>query len=61
MSTSYEIYQTYLLEEAAVFGVFEQALGTQAIYGAPEPDMQQCTIESLSEESEWLQSQNHSP
>jgi transposase len=50
MPTSYEIYQTYLRGPAAVLRLFEQALGTQAIYGTPAPDMQQRTIESLSEE-----------
>ena len=50
MPTSYEIYQTYLRGPAAVIRLFEQALGTQAIYGPPDPDMQQRTIESLSED-----------
>lgn len=50
MPTSYEIYQTYLRGPAAVIRLFEQALGTQAIYGPPPPDMQQRTIDALSEE-----------
>ncbi len=50
MPTSYEIYQTYLRGPAAVIRLFEQALGTQAIYGAPAPDIQQRTIDALSEE-----------
>lgn len=50
MPTSYEIYQTYLRGPAAVIRLFEQALGTQASYGLPAPDIQQCTIDSLSEE-----------
>jgi transposase len=50
MPTSYEIYQTYLRGPAAVIRLFEQALGTQAIYGPPAPDMQQRTIDALSEE-----------
>jgi uncharacterized coiled-coil protein SlyX len=57
MPTSYEIYQTYLRGPAAVIRLFEQALGTQAIYGAPDPDMQQRTIESLSQDIGRLQSQ----
>jgi len=57
MPTSYEIYQTYLRGPAAVIRLFEQALGTQAIYGAPTPDMQQRTIESLSEQIDRLQHQ----
>lgn len=50
MLTSYEIYQTYLKGPAALIGLSEQALGTQAIYGPPDPDMQQRAIEALSEE-----------
>jgi transposase len=50
MPTSYEIYQTYLRGPAAVIRLFEQALGTQAIYGPPDPDTQQRTIDALSEE-----------
>ena len=50
MPTSYEIYQTYLRGPAAVIRLFEQALGTQAIYGLPAPDIQQRTIDSLSED-----------
>jgi transposase len=57
MPTSYEIYQTYLRGPAAVIRLFEQALGTQAIYGTPEPDMQQRTIECLSQEVGRLQHQ----
>ena len=50
MPTSYEIYQTYLRGPAAVIRLFEQALGTQAIYGPPAPDIQQRTIDALSDE-----------
>lgn len=50
MPTCFEIYQTYLRGPAAVIRLFEQALGTQAIYGPPEPDVQQRTIDALSEE-----------
>jgi transposase len=57
MPTAYEIYQTYWRGPAAVIRLFEQALGTQAIYGTPEPDMQQRTIESLSLEIGRLQHQ----
>ena len=46
MPTSYETYQTYLRGPAAVIRLFEQALGTQAIYGAPPPDIQQRTTTS---------------
>jgi hypothetical protein len=44
MPTAYDIYQTYLRGPAAVIRLFEQSLGTQAIYGTPAPDMQQRTI-----------------
>jgi hypothetical protein len=37
MPTSDEIYQTYLRGPAAVIRLCEQALGTQAIYGTPNP------------------------
>jgi hypothetical protein len=57
MPTSYEIYQTYLRGPAAVLRLFEAALGTQAIYGPPDRDMQQRTIEGLSEEIGKLKSQ----
>jgi transposase len=57
MPTSYEIYQTYLRGLAAVIRLFEQALGAQAIYGAPTPDMQQRTIENLSQEIDRLKHQ----
>lgn len=57
MPTSYEIYQTYLRGPAAVIRLFEQALGTQAIYGPPDPDMQQRTIECLSDEIGRLKNQ----
>jgi hypothetical protein len=57
MPTAYESYQTYLRGPAAVIHLFEQSLGTQAIYGTPAPDMQQRTIESLSEQIDRLQSQ----
>jgi len=57
MPTSYEIYQTYLRGPAAVIRLFEQALGTQAIYGPPDLDMQQRAIEDLSQEIDRLQHQ----
>jgi hypothetical protein len=44
MPTSYEIYQTYLCGPVAALRLFEQSLGTQAIYGRPDPDMQQSAI-----------------
>jgi transposase len=50
MPTCFEIYETYQRGPAAVLRLFEEALGTQAIYGPPPPDMQQRTIDALSEE-----------
>lgn len=49
MPTCFEIYETYQLGPAAVLRLFEEALGTRAIYGPPLPDIQQHTIDSLSE------------
>lgn len=57
MPTSYEIYQTYLRGPVAVIRLFEQSLGTQAIYGLPDPDMQQRAIEDLSQEIDRLKHQ----
>ena len=50
MPTCFEIYETYQRGPVAVLRLFEEALGTLAIYGPPPPDMQQRTIDSLSEE-----------
>jgi transposase len=50
MPTCFEIYETYQRGPAAVIRLFEQSLGTRAIYGPPDPDTQQRTIDSLSEE-----------
>lgn len=57
MPTSYEIDQTYLRGPVAVIHLFEQSLGTQAIYGRPAPDMQQRAIEDLSQEINRLKYQ----
>jgi transposase len=50
MPTCFEIYETYQRGPAAVLRLFEEALGTRAIYGPPPSDMQQRTIDSLSDE-----------
>jgi transposase len=50
MPTCFEIYETYQRGPAAVLRLFEEALGTRAIYGPPDPDTQQRTIDSLSDE-----------
>lgn len=50
MPTCFEIYETYQRGPAAVLRLFEEALGTRAIYGPPPPDTQQRTIDALSDE-----------
>jgi transposase len=50
MPTCFEIYETYQRGPTAVLRLFEEALGTRAIYGPPDPDTQQRTIDSLSDE-----------
>jgi transposase len=55
MPTAYEIYQTYLKGPAAIIHLFEQALGSQAIYGQPSPDFQQRTIDTQAAEIDRLQ------
>ena len=50
MPTCFEIYETYQRGPAAVLRLFEEALGTRAIYGPPPQDMQQRTIDALSED-----------
>jgi transposase len=57
MPTPYEIYQTYLRGPAAVIRLFEQVFGTLALYGPPEPDQQERTIESQAEQLDHLQAQ----
>ena len=57
MPTCFEIYETYQRGPAAVLRLFEEALGTLAIYGPPPPDMQQRTIDSLSDEIGHLKRQ----
>jgi len=57
MPTCFEIYKTYQRGPAAVLRLFEEALGTLAIYGPPDPDIQQLTIDSLSEEISRLKRQ----
>jgi transposase len=57
MPTCFEIYETYRRGPAAVLRLFEEALGTRAVYGPPDPDTQQRTIDSLSDEIGRLQRQ----
>ena len=46
MPTCFEISETYQHGPAAVLRLFEEALSTRAIYGPPDPDTQQRTIDS---------------
>jgi hypothetical protein len=57
MPTCFEIYETYRRGPVAVLRLFEEVLGTRAIYGPPDPDTQQRTIDSLSDEISRLKRQ----
>jgi transposase len=57
MPTCFEIYETYQRGPAVVLRLFEEALGTRAIYGPPDPNTQQRTIDSLSEDIGHLKRQ----
>ena len=48
-SMPWQIYQAYLGGPHALFQLFEDAFGRHALYGPPEPDQQQRTIDALSE------------
>ena len=51
------IYQAYLKGPSALLYLFEEAFGRHALYGPPEPDMQQRTIDALSEQIGQLKAQ----
>lgn len=51
------IYQAYLQGPGALFRLFEEAFGRHALYGPPDPDQQQRTIDALSEQVEQLKAQ----
>lgn len=53
----WQIYQAWLQGPHALFRLFEEALGRQALYGPPEPDQQQRTIDALSEQVGQLKAQ----
>ena len=57
MPTCFESYETYQRGPAAVLRLFEEALGTRAIYGPPDPDTRQRAINSLSDEIDRLKRQ----
>jgi hypothetical protein len=54
----WRIYQAYLQGQGALLRLFEDAFRRQALYGTPEPDQQQCTIDALSEQVGQLKTQN---
>jgi transposase len=51
------IYQAYLQGPSALLRLFEDAFGRQALYGTPEPDQQQRTIDALSGQVDQLKAQ----
>jgi hypothetical protein len=55
---AFQIYQAWLQGPSALFRLFEEAFGRQALYGPPDPDMQQREIDALSEQVGRLQARN---
>ncbi len=53
----WRIYQAYLRGPGALLRLFEEAFGRHALYGPPEPDQQQRTIDALSEQVGQLKTQ----
>src|SRR5205085_11358475 len=56
-SMPWQIYQAYLRGPSALLRLFEDAFGRQALYGPPDPDMQQREINALSEHIGQLKAQ----
>lgn len=56
-SMHWQIYQAYTLGPHALFRLFEEAFGRQALLGPPDPDQQQRQIDGLSEEIGRLKAQ----
>ncbi|MFL6230938.1 MAG: IS66 family transposase [Pyrinomonadaceae bacterium] len=56
-SMPWQIYQAYLQGPSALFRLFEDAFGRHALYGPPEPEQQQRTIDALSEHIAGLKAQ----
>jgi transposase len=56
-SMPWRIYQAYLRGPGALIKLFEEAYGHHSLYGPPEPDQQQRTIEALSDEINRLKGQ----
>lgn len=57
-SMPWQIYQAYLQGPSALLRLFEDSFGRQALYGPPDPDQQQRTIDALSEQIGQLKTQN---
>jgi len=57
-SMPWRIYQAYLQGPGALLRLFEDAFGRHALYGPPDPDQQQRTIDALSEQVGQLKTQN---
>ena len=55
---AFHIYQAWLQGPHALFRLYEEAFGRQALYGPPDPDVQQRTIDELSEQIGRLQGRN---
>jgi hypothetical protein len=55
---AFRIYQAWLQGPSALFRLFEEAFSRQALYGPPEPDLQQREIDDLSEQIGRLQARN---
>ena len=49
-SMPWRIYQAYLCGPGSLIKLFEEAFSRQALYGPPNPDQQQRTIDALSDE-----------
>jgi hypothetical protein len=56
-SMPWQIYQAYLQGPGALLRLFEDAFGGRMLYGPPDPDEQQRTIDSLSAEIGKLKAQ----
>src|ERR1051325_4781969 len=56
-SMPWRIYQAYLQGPNALLRLFEDAFGRHTLYGPPDPDQQQRTIDALSEDITKLKAQ----
>jgi len=55
---AFQIYQAWLQGPSALFRLFEDSFGRRALYGPPDPDLQQREIDELSEQVGRLQTRN---